>query len=494
MEPSTVTVYEICAGNAVWGGDEGDEEEDGEEEEDDEFPSVPETVRRQATPGRNDPCWCNSGKKYKKCHLDSDTSRNSAAPHEAPVASGRANEFAALRRGIGEFLGQLPKRDIKLALNELFGDQEQDEDDANLTVTDWMIHDWVAPSLRRTVLQEFLVRHGSRITQREREIIEAWSRSFVGLYEVQEMTAGTGLTLKDLIFGETFFVHDVNMSTQLARWDGLLARVVPGERGNELAGIGLTVPRRHIEPLRLWMEQDREKAGLEWREYLKGNWPRVRRHAFEMAANWMESLRLSNTDGEELLFSKAVYALLDEAAAMSALRGCAEFQSEFDEEEREYFVWLNQKKTLLGNLRIERNELVLDCNSRGRIERGKLLLSSIAGESLRHLRDEFTTQKEIKSQVAAAPRNSRPRESEIPKEVRDQAVAHFMEEHYRTWPDRNLPALSGKTPREAARTAKGRKQLIAVLKDIENGEDRKRKAGEPFYEVARLRAELGLES
>ena len=23
-------------------------------------------------PGRNEPCWCNSGKKYKKCHLRSD--------------------------------------------------------------------------------------------------------------------------------------------------------------------------------------------------------------------------------------------------------------------------------------------------------------------------------------------------------------------------------------------------------------------------------------
>jgi len=22
--------------------------------------------------GRNDPCWCGSGKKYKKCHYDSD--------------------------------------------------------------------------------------------------------------------------------------------------------------------------------------------------------------------------------------------------------------------------------------------------------------------------------------------------------------------------------------------------------------------------------------
>ena len=27
-----------------------------------------ETVRKAATPGRNDPCWCGSGKKYKKCH------------------------------------------------------------------------------------------------------------------------------------------------------------------------------------------------------------------------------------------------------------------------------------------------------------------------------------------------------------------------------------------------------------------------------------------
>ena len=27
-----------------------------------------ETVRKEAEPGRNDPCPCGSGKKYKKCH------------------------------------------------------------------------------------------------------------------------------------------------------------------------------------------------------------------------------------------------------------------------------------------------------------------------------------------------------------------------------------------------------------------------------------------
>ncbi len=31
-----------------------------------------EPLARREAPGRNDPCWCGSGKKYKKCHLDAD--------------------------------------------------------------------------------------------------------------------------------------------------------------------------------------------------------------------------------------------------------------------------------------------------------------------------------------------------------------------------------------------------------------------------------------
>ncbi len=33
-------------------------------------------------PGRNDPCWCGSGKKYKFCHLDSDERGETAPPEE----------------------------------------------------------------------------------------------------------------------------------------------------------------------------------------------------------------------------------------------------------------------------------------------------------------------------------------------------------------------------------------------------------------------------
>jgi len=32
-------------------------------------------VRDEPKIGRNDPCWCGSGKKYKKCHLAADEAR-----------------------------------------------------------------------------------------------------------------------------------------------------------------------------------------------------------------------------------------------------------------------------------------------------------------------------------------------------------------------------------------------------------------------------------
>ncbi|MEY3013641.1 MAG: Methionine aminopeptidase [Pseudomonadota bacterium] len=37
-------------------------------------------------PGRNDPCWCGSGKKYKKCHLNADAAGASAPPTPRTLA------------------------------------------------------------------------------------------------------------------------------------------------------------------------------------------------------------------------------------------------------------------------------------------------------------------------------------------------------------------------------------------------------------------------
>lgn len=54
--------------------------------------------------GRNDPCWCGSGKKYKKCHLPADRQRG--------AAGGRSKPAAAVRRR------PRPPRSIRLKSHE----------------------------------------------------------------------------------------------------------------------------------------------------------------------------------------------------------------------------------------------------------------------------------------------------------------------------------------------------------------------------------------
>lgn len=47
-----------------------------------------------ATPGRNDPCHCGSGRKYKQCHLAADEAKERAARAKA-AAEAPATESAA---------------------------------------------------------------------------------------------------------------------------------------------------------------------------------------------------------------------------------------------------------------------------------------------------------------------------------------------------------------------------------------------------------------
>jgi hypothetical protein len=41
--------------------------------------SSKEEIAPVIKPERNEPCWCGSGKKYKKCHLIEDDKRDAAA-------------------------------------------------------------------------------------------------------------------------------------------------------------------------------------------------------------------------------------------------------------------------------------------------------------------------------------------------------------------------------------------------------------------------------
>lgn len=481
-EPPDWSVYDICGGQATWDAGEDEFEESG----DDDFP---EPVHRAPALGRNDPCWCGSGKKYKKCHLDAD--REQERERESFLEE-PAGEFNALRRRLGAFLDVATTEAERMDASREFkgGDLTGEEADA-AALTDWLVHDWTPPSLPHGIMQEFLRRHGRSLTAPERDMVESWSRSFVGLYEIRELRPGVGLQLKDLISGKELFVHDIRLSREAVRWDGLLVRVVEGERGLELAGIGLAVPRKHLDAFRDWLVEDRRQRRLPWREYFKQNLPRIRRRPDQLGREWIESLQLTNHDGELIVQTKASYEVLDPAALIGALNRQEAFSTE---EEGKHYVWLKgspaeEGRTVLAHFRLDGAVLEVQTNSRERKERARKLLEKIAGGAVRHLRDEVTSLEEMKREILANPPDpAKP----IPPETLI-FLQREMEKHYFSWPDQPLPALGGKTAREAVKTAGGRSQVIELLREFENGEEHNRRAGRPYFDVGRLRAELGLE-
>ncbi|MDA0337181.1 MAG: DUF2384 domain-containing protein, partial [bacterium] len=60
------------------------------------------------------------------------------------------------------------------------------------------------------------------------------------------------------------------------------------------------------------------------------------------------------------------------------------------------------------------------------------------------------------------------------------------------WADESVPALGGKTPRQAVQTETGRREVGQLLNDFDN---RQRRAPNPQdnFDYNRLRKELGLE-
>ena len=82
-------------------------------------------------------------------------------------------------------------------------------------------------------------------------------------------------------------------------------------------------------------------------------------------------------------------------------------------------------------------------------------------------------------------------ENELPPEVQQRLVRDLKERHYADWPDQPLPALGGKTPRDAARTRRGRAQVDLLLRQFENSEGRL-PPGERF-DISDLRAQLRLQ-
>jgi hypothetical protein len=142
-------------------------------------------------------------------------------------------------------------------------------------------------------------------------------------------------------------------------------------------------------------------------------------------------------------------------------------------------------------VRIKGKKLIIDVNSE---QRSNIVedffqthLTSLVGKptrlhhDLKKSQDETETSKELTSGLSV--------------EAEEKLKEKFFDQHYREWLDSPLPALKGKTPRQAAQTKAGIQHVIDLLKDMVNGELRALKQGRKTtpYNFDWLFSELGIE-
>jgi hypothetical protein len=203
---------------------------------------------------------------------------------------------------------------------------------------------------------------------------------------------------------------------------------------------------------------------------------------------------LQNTDGEPLLLTTDQFEIAPQArsAVEAQLAALPDVEPPAPGDDPPAFVFTRPgnrmlaawENTIIGRAWISGGTLRVEVNSRERADVLRARLEAACGDRMRHRLREHTDPLSSK----AAPASSEPPEPPPPEVAR--LILEHKQRHYADWPDHPLPALGGKTPRQAARTAKGRAAVDVLLKDMENREQRQ--AGAAAFDFSAIRRALGL--
>ena len=450
--------------------------------------------------GRNDPCPCGSGKKYKRCCLNEDGARSGFAVDD------RNSALAKLDRFVEKELG----KEDEAAYDDFYEPWEDriEELDEQQTATSESVFDmWFFCDARLSkggrVIDLFL-EEGPLLSPGERRYLRLLRETALRLYEVEDMSPGVSVTLVELTAGTRLKVREHLGSRSLWRHALLAARIISeGPCGQpEIESGLLNIPELSRDRVLAQLSEERKEYQREHPGAGDADFFKDMGSFFHDV--WISSIldpqipHMQNTDGEDLLTTRVRFDVLDSAAVEAAF---AETK-ELDRDEKEQaWNWLgnNQKgdSIILGSLVLHGDSLELESNSVRRGERGRALIEKLAGDCVRH---RSTVHENVAAGIREALRsgntgkssNAAEGEDAIPREVQEALTLDAQARHYREWIDIPIPALQDRTPRDAARDAALRPKVADLIRDLEGFYQRALMEGKPAYDPSWMWSELEL--
>lgn len=462
--------------------------------------------RKDMKIGRNAPCPCGSGKKYKKCCLPKKvTAQEDLDYRRLSEAYNRlfddTVEYA--ERVFGE-------KTLQMALLEylLWPDEDERELDAGLIERQmplfwpWFVFNWeyvYDPMMEeveldvpsgRTPAELYAEKQGSKLGSLERKLIEAVNRKPFSFYEVLEVESGKQILLQDILAGGRIMVQERSGSRHLKPSDIVFGRAVSLEGVGMIMGLATyAIPPGHkpaIIELRRRMKAEEPVIS----DQVLNDWDfEIRELYLAIDHALFTRPRIYNSDGDPFEFHKLVYDIdsaeeaFEKLASLCVTMEAGELREQAERDahgriRRAEITWDRKghkagaglTSTTLGRIFIEGGRLTAEVNSAQRAETLREKIEAGLGSGARFRVDEIRSLEKMmqdREQSGQAARSSAEHEALMQEpEVRRQ-VAQIIRQHWEDWVDMELPALGGKTPREAVRDEDGVEAVEALLADVE---------------------------
>jgi hypothetical protein len=419
--------------------------------------------------------------------------------------------------------------DFRRAIRLYFGEEALQDDVLTLDegrtpgFQEWYIHDYVTSDGER-IIDLFAHEVGPRLPAAQQRMLDDWRRTNrYRLFEVQAVEPGVGVTVQDLLSGEVLEVNDISTSHALAKWQLLLARPLLTQGRLCFTGSGLPLPPMEKPDLlefaqELWETYRVQHPDASLDDFYRDHGLDLYHRMTEIASAPFPPVY--TPEGHPVVAGAARYVVTDPWGVRERLDQAEELVfagPDAEDPTALHYLFLQRGRARvpeipiegkgvimktdwtagpgepsyrsLGDVRLWRGRLELNCLSQERLQVGKALLRQVLGRRIRHLGDDF---RDLDTMLASAEASPPHDEEEILPEVEEALLREMMADQLAEWLDTPVPALDGKSPRAASRDPALREPLEELLKIFEYMEEQRRREGKPYIDVTDLRRELGL--
>jgi hypothetical protein len=220
--------------------------------------------------GRNDPCPCGSGRKYKTCCLNRDRTARLRG------MAWREDEQAALQKLMAfaqraEFRAQITVA-FNLFWNGSYGGAgaEALERDEVGRFLEWYAYDYRMEGSGKRAIELFAEQVGPALPPGDRERLAVWLRSYLGLYRIAGTPGPELLAVVDTLQGNELVVWDRGLGRLGRRADLVLGRILRSSEPAHFSWAAIVLPARQEEGLATFARSAYE----EYRQtHLQASWP-----------------------------------------------------------------------------------------------------------------------------------------------------------------------------------------------------------------------------